>query len=545
MAKITTGNTDILKEYYDKRLGPDDATSTLYDLIRDHWNSGSFEVTGSGSRAEITYDSGAVVTVSGSGLDDESPENWTINTLRYKAGASEDGFELNGDIALDDESKIAAGTSVSEAVVFDGQGGSSLLKGGAASARIVGDISIKSSTATWIDHPKYIETLYTEKSASWSDGFTISIFGETSEKRFIEGEGEKEQTLETIVLERDGAEIFRLEEYGFIYSEITDEVIQAGPDAFIDFFLSGDDEITGTEEKDNIYAGAGDDRVDAGAGDDEMVAGSGLGNDAYEGDAGVDTILYPSATSGIRVDLGQGVASSIARDEASIGADRLSGIENVVGGDYDDILTGNASANRFDGGAGSDDITGGGGVDTAYYSGDSGEYAVKASETSLHVESTDAAANWRDTLTGIERIEFGDVTKGFDQQDHPAMASRLYQAAFDRTPDAPGLGYWVDRLDEGTSLLRAAAEFIGSPEFAMRYGASPSDEEYVNALYANVLDRAPDSAGQSFWLQELEAGLDRTKILTNFSESDENVEKTSELIAAGVEYMPWEEASLG
>jgi Ca2+-binding RTX toxin-like protein len=45
----------------------------------------------------------------------------------------------------------------------------------------------------------------------------------------------------------------------------------------------------------------------------------------------------------------------------------LSGVQNLTGSAYDDVLIGNAGANRIEGGAGDDLLTGGGSTDTLVY----------------------------------------------------------------------------------------------------------------------------------------------------------------------------------
>jgi Ca2+-binding RTX toxin-like protein len=59
------------------------------------------------------------------------------------------------------------------------------------------------------------------------------------------------------------------------------------------------------------------------------------------------------------------VATSTAGgDAAGIGTDTLSGIENVNGGNFNDLLLGDAAANQLEGMAGNDILVGGGGDDT-------------------------------------------------------------------------------------------------------------------------------------------------------------------------------------
>lgn len=98
--------------------------------------------------------------------------------------------------------------------------------------------------------------------------------------------------------------------------------------------------------------------------DGDDVLGGGLGNDLIDGGAGGDTADYSrwrfdtqTAIAGVSVDLGSGQATGGA------GNDTLSGIEHLVGTDFDDLLAGDAGANRLRGGAGDDRLLGNGGSD--------------------------------------------------------------------------------------------------------------------------------------------------------------------------------------
>lgn len=121
----------------------------------------------------------------------------------------------------------------------------------------------------------------------------------------------------------------------------------------------GDDDLNGGVGDDYLYAGSGDDRVNGGAGDDMIVAGDGAGNDRYNGESGNDTVKYSSATQGVTVNLASGRASG-----TEIGDDRLSNIENVIGGTGDDNITGNSKSNYLVGDNGNDTLNGGKGIDT-------------------------------------------------------------------------------------------------------------------------------------------------------------------------------------
>jgi len=127
----------------------------------------------------------------------------------------------------------------------------------------------------------------------------------------------------------------------------------------------GNDSLDGGTGDDVLYSGDGNDNVSGGDGADKIVGGDGAGNDSYDGGKGIDTVTYTSAKAGIRIDLAKGTAGSItAGDAAGIGSDKLKGIENIISGDFADIITGSKEANSIMGGNGSDTINGGLGKDT-------------------------------------------------------------------------------------------------------------------------------------------------------------------------------------
>ncbi len=110
------------------------------------------------------------------------------------------------------------------------------------------------------------------------------------------------------------------------------------------------------------------------------------------------------------------------------------------------------------------------------------------------------------------------------------QVERLYQAVFDRSPDPAGLAYWFRLRSTSTALDTIAAEFITSPEFANVAGA-PTSAEFIDRLYRNVLDRSPDAAGMAYWQQQMDEGLTRVELVVLFSESAEFAAATDTTLA--------------
>ena len=120
-------------------------------------------------------------------------------------------------------------------------------------------------------------------------------------------------------------------------------------------------------------------------------------------------------------------------------------------------------------------------------------------------------------------------------------AYRIYKAAFDRTPDEEGLGYWIQELDKGFALHQVTNSFVISQEFKNLYGADLNNEGFITALYNNVLDRDPDQGGLDYWINDMENnGMSRADVLASFSESAENIANTDPLIELGVLYQPYD-----
>jgi Ca2+-binding RTX toxin-like protein len=94
-----------------------------------------------------------------------------------------------------------------------------------------------------------------------------------------------------------------------------------------------------------------------------IIAGSGL--NAIDGGAGIDTLSFETATTsgttGVTLTLG---AAGVKTTAAGIsGADTVINIENLIGSDYNDTLSGNAGVNVINGGEGNDVLNGMGGND--------------------------------------------------------------------------------------------------------------------------------------------------------------------------------------
>ncbi len=110
-----------------------------------------------------------------------------------------------------------------------------------------------------------------------------------------------------------------------------------------------------------------------------------------------------------------------------------------------------------------------------------------------------------------------------EAQRDVAPVVRLYFSAFNRAPDSEGLEYWVDQVQGGMSLEDIAAGFAGSQEFAALYGMELSDLEFVSAVYRNVLGRDAEDDGLAYWMNQIALGGNRNAVLAQISNSAESI----------------------
>jgi hypothetical protein len=203
---------------------------------------------------------------------------------------------------------------------------------------------------------------------------------------------------------------------------------------------------------------------------------------------------------------------------------------------YTGLTANGTSANeQFSSGIANDTIDGGPGFDRVIYQCNKESFTIIKTTGGWTVSS---AAEGIDTLTNVERIQFGNETLALDISGVAGQAYRVYQAAFNRVPDNGGLKYWISQMDAGMSQLEVAARFVDSDEFRSLYGTNPTNAEFLTRLYSNVLHRTPDPGGYDWWLGELNAGrYNKITALAGFSESPENQAGVLNAIINGIDLL--------
>jgi len=197
---------------------------------------------------------------------------------------------------------------------------------------------------------------------------------------------------------------------------------------------------------------------------------------------------------------------------------------------------------------------GGDGIDTAVMTGKSSNYGVQASNyiwdtlkqvgnLSGFTITDNTKANNTLQVNQVERLQFTDTMVALDNGPTQTAGAvyMLYQATFNRTPDVAGLGYWINAVDKGANIItNVASFFVTSSEFVAKYGANPTNASYVDNLYQNVLHRAGDAGGITYWNTQLNSGaVTKAYVLEQFATLAEGAANVAPTIAHGIAYTQW------
>jgi len=197
--------------------------------------------------------------------------------------------------------------------------------------------------------------------------------------------------------------------------------------------MNGDDGLEGNDGNDFLFGGNGNDRLSGGAGNDSLSGGAGddvifgdAGSDSIDGGLGLDLLSYENSLTAISVSLISGLGSG-----GDAAGDTITGIENVIGSNYNDTIEGSSANNRLLGGAGNDTLKGGGGEDhleggagADFLDGSAGGYAyadytTAAQGVSAYLawtagNSGDAAGDTYNNIKGMVGSSFADILSGND-----------------------------------------------------------------------------------------------------------------------------------
>ena len=293
---------------------------------------------------------------------------------------------------------------------------------------------------------------------------------------------------------------------------------QIGHDIVTISGLGGDDLLVGHAGAIILNGGAGNDYLDGGA-----------GNDTLNGGDGIDTARYDTHSAGVRVSLAETGEQEVNSDSGE--KDTLTSIENLMGSDFNDILTGNSGANTLDGGAGADTLTGGGGNDTFKFEtgfgadtitdftrdSDTLDFSGMAMTLSFNADGqpvytnndtgdnvTITNGNMQITSSGIRILEQSEFS--FNETMY-TITSNFVTSAPDPSVSYAIAGYSGVKVDASTGIVSPNASsgsltFDGDPEFtatASFYSGSTLISTVSLDVQIDLIEIISDNSGTGGW----------------------------------------------
>ncbi len=152
------------------------------------------------------------------------------------------------------------------------------------------------------------------------------------------------------------------------------------------------------------------------------------------------------------------------------------------------------------------------------YSDQDGSYRIINKNSSFFLSSDKSnrlvTTRWQSDANQTFRIE----SAGSMEDLRKYFITHLYETCLGRAPEEGGMQSWLSQIRRGATGVQIMRGFIYSDEFKNR---NLSDTEYVRALYSAIFGRKPDNDGLNAWVNVLEHGCSRDKVISGFAKSVE------------------------
>lgn len=251
---------------------------------------------------------------------------------------------------------------------------------------------------------------------------------------------------------------------------------------------------------------------------------------------GTDTIQY-TGTAATTINLNPAAASYVGNPVYVLTADINTNlpipnvwiaegamIENVIGGQGNDLLIGNDSSNVLDGGAG---------IDTVQLTERQSAYHLSQLTDGFAITTNTRLAN-EDTLVNVERLQFEDSNLALDIEGHAGQAAKLLGAVFGASSvtNAEYVGIGLTELDNGMSY-----EQLG--EVAINVTGLSNYDEIVTLLWQNLFGVAPSEEEKAPYVELLDDGMSVGALTVAAADSSFNTENIDlvGLAETGIEFI--------
>jgi hypothetical protein len=122
-------------------------------------------------------------------------------------------------------------------------------------------------------------------------------------------------------------------------------------------------------------------------------------------------------------------------------------------------------------------------------------------------------AAWENALNhGMTRTDVAAAIQA-SPEGRAMQVADLYGRILHRVPDPAGQNAFVTFLTQGGTLMQAEANMMGSAEYFANRGGG-TNASFLQAVYADVLNRAPDASGAATFGQQLSTGVSRADVVS-------------------------------
>ena len=164
-----------------------------------------------------------------------------------------------------------------------------------------------------------------------------------------------------------------------------------------------------------------------------------------------------------------------------------------------------------------DEWTGREGQQWMFFENGDGTCRILNKNSSYFLSSIDNVAvtmRWTDDTNQIFSITDAETLT----QRRREFITHLYETCLGREPEEEGLNAWMEAILRGATGAQLVRGFVYSDEFVNQ---NLNDVDYIKALYAAIFDRDADSKGLAAWLDVLDHGCTRGKVVEGFASSRE------------------------
>jgi hypothetical protein len=127
-------------------------------------------------------------------------------------------------------------------------------------------------------------------------------------------------------------------------------------------------------------------------------------------------------------------------------------------------------------------------------------------------------AHWLDLLsTGTTRYEVASAI--WRSPEHRGIqVDGYYDQFFNRVADAGGRQFWINQMLAGAREENVMAAFTVTTEYTLSH---LTNDSFVTGLYQDILNRAPDAGGLTFWVNALATNQSRSLVALGLVDTPE------------------------